>query len=95
VNINQAGSALSNPTRVRLLSLLSEQDYSASTAHEEYNERFEDDKHRESIYRELENLVEYGLLTKNYQTEEKELRYSLRYERLEIDLTTSDVDVLE
>lgn len=95
MDINEVGSALANPTRVRLLTILSEQDYSASTAHEQYNKRFSDEKHRESVYRELENLVEYGLLNKNYATKEKELRYSLRCERLEVDLVDSVVEVLE
>lgn len=95
MDINKVGSALTNPTRVRLLRLLSERDYSASSAHEEYNRRFGDQKHRESIYRELENLVEYGFLEKGYRTEKKELQYSLRCERLEVDLVTSEVEVLE
>jgi len=95
VDINKVGSALANPTRVRLLSLLSEQDYSASSAHEVYNERFSDEKHRESIYRELENLVEYGFLDKGYENDVKELRYSLRCERLQVDLVKSEVEVLK
>lgn len=95
MEINEFGSALANPTRVRLISILSEDDYSASSAHKEYSKRFDDEKHRESIYRELENLVEYGLLTKEYRTEDKELQYSLRYERLEIDLIDSSINIIE
>jgi Fe2+ or Zn2+ uptake regulation protein len=95
VDINDVGTALSNPTRVRLLQLLSESDYTASTAHEEYNGRFNDEKHRESIYRELENLVDHGFLDKDYETEYKELRYSLRHERLELNLPEAEVEILE
>lgn len=95
MDINDVGTALSNPTRVRLLQLLSESDYTASTAHEEYNGRFNDDKHRESIYRELENLVEHGFLDKNYETKSKELRYSLRCQKIEINLLEAEVEVLE
>ena len=95
MNINKVGSALANPTRVRLLRLLSEADYTASSAHDEYNKRFSDEKHRESIYRELENLVEQGFLSKDYEMEAKELQYSLRFERFEVDLKNSEISVLE
>jgi DNA-binding transcriptional ArsR family regulator len=95
VDITEIGSALSNPTRVRLLQLLSEGDYTASSAHKAYNENFSDDKHRESIYRELENLVEHGFLDKNYEMNDKELQYSLRLERFEVNLANSEIKELD
>lgn len=95
MNIEDVGAALSNLTRVRLLRILSDTSHTASSAHEEYDRRFSDSKHRESVYRELENLVEQGLVEKHYETESKELRYTPRFTRLELDLEQSEVRVVE
>jgi Fe2+ or Zn2+ uptake regulation protein len=73
---------------------LSESDFTATAAHQEYNQRFSNDKHRESIYRELENLTESGFLNKNYDADAKELRYSLCFEAVEIDLRNSEANVV-
>lgn len=95
MNIEAVGTALSNSTRVRLLRILSDSSHTASSAHREYDRRFSDGKHRESVYRELEKLVERGLVDKHYETESKELRYSLRCRRLELDLGESEVEVVD
>lgn len=92
VDISRIGSALSNPTRVNLLQLLSEGDYGAVEAYEVYNDTFEDEKHRESIYRELENLVDVGLIEKDYNQDRKQLTYSLHYRTVKIGLEDGKVE---
>jgi Fe2+ or Zn2+ uptake regulation protein len=64
-------------------------------AHEKYNETFDEGKHRESIYRELEKLVESGLVKKDYSQKEKRLVYNLQYCSAEIDFLTGTVEMIE
>lgn len=95
MDLSTFGSALSNPTRVELLSLLSDTSGTASDLADRYNERYDDTKHRESIYRELEKLVEVGLLDKEYDTEARELQYSLSIVEYRVNLASSEVVVEE
>lgn len=95
VDISDLGIALSNPTRVNLLQLLSDSNYEASEAHEVYNRTFKQGKHRESIYRELEKLVDIGLAEKDYNQEEKRLVYSLPYEFAKVDFANSEIVLSE
>lgn len=95
MDVSDLGSILSNPTRVRLIRLLSTESYSATEAYEVYNRSFEPSKHRESIYRELEKLVESGLVEKSYSESSKRLEYSLQYSAVSIDLANSDVELTE
>lgn len=89
--MSDLGIALSNPTRVKLLQLLSDENYGASEAHKMYNQTFNEGKHRESIYRELEKLVDSDLVEKDYNQEEKRLVYSLAYESAKVDFANSEV----
>ena len=95
MELTKVGSALSNRTRVRLLQLLSEQSHSTQSACEEYNDKYSDSKHRESIYRGLEKLVESGLVRKEYESENKRLEYTLRVESLYVDLEKATVHEAE
>jgi len=95
VDVSDLGTALSNPTRVNLLRLLGDSSYDASEAHKAYNQTFEETKHRESIYRELEKLVDSGLVRKDYDQEEKQLVYSLQYTSVEVDLRSGNIDMRE
>jgi len=89
-----AGSVLSNSTRVNLLKLLAEGPLSATEAHEAYVDRY-DSKHRESIYRELENLVEDGFVDKNYSEARRSLLYHLRVSELHFDITEGTVETTQ
>lgn len=91
MEITDVGKALSNPTRVNILKLLCGRPYSASELHRKYIEQYDDDKHRESIYRELENLKEFGLVKKKYKSDEKSLYYEILSTRLLIDLEKLEV----
>lgn len=86
-----AGKALSNNTRVRLLQILSDESLSATEAKEKHNTRFDEDTRRESIYRELEKLVELGFLNKDYDSEEKSLVYTLRFDSITVYLDSGEV----
>lgn len=94
MNIQEVSQALSNPTRINLIRMVGERPLSASDAHKKYIEDYEDKK-RESIYRELENLVDASLLTKSYNSDEKELQYRLTYEQLEVNLVETEVTPTE
>lgn len=85
MDLQEVSQALSNPTRINLIQMIREDPMSASIAHKRYIESYEDKK-RESIYRELENLVDASLVTKEYNTEEKKIEYSLAHEHLRVDL---------
>lgn len=85
MDIVTAGSILSNPTRVRLLKLVSEKPLSATVAHEKYISKY-DSKHRESIYRELENLTDSDFLDKRYSNQEQRIVYQRNMTELHINL---------
>lgn len=90
MDLLQVAKALSNGMRLRLLQLIAEKPDSASAVHQRYIDRYNDQKHRESIYRALETLVDADLLTKQYE-EESGLIYSLSHEQLVVDLQEDDV----
>ena len=90
MDLHQVSKALSNPTRLNLLGILREDPRSAADAHRAYIREYEA-KQRESIYRELEILVEASLLSKEYNTDEKEIQYRLRHEELVVDLANRTV----
>lgn len=91
MNVQQVSQALSNPTRLNLLELVGAEPCSAAEAHRKYVETYDEMK-RESIYRELENLVDASLLYKEYSSDAKELRYHLAHERLLIRLPDCTID---
>jgi len=83
--------ALSNETRLRLLKIIATEAGSATGIHQRYVDEYEDQKHRESVYRALENLVDAELLTKEYQ-QDAGLVYQLAHEQVVIDLPAADID---
>jgi Fe2+ or Zn2+ uptake regulation protein len=95
MELTSIGGALSNETRVKILNLISAEDKSSIATHEEYKKRFSDSKHRETIYRELENLVESGLVEKYYDDQEQQLKYSLSHEKILIDLGDNSITPVE
>lgn len=92
MEITEVGKALSNETRTKILHLLANGPLSAVQTFEHYRDEYEDEKHRESIYRELEHLVEVGLLAKGYNETEGQIEYELNRRELSIDLTAGTVE---
>jgi len=94
MDLQQVSQALSNPTRLKLIRLIRDSPCSSAEAHRRYVEKYEDKK-RESIYRELENLVEASILLKDYESQEKEIRYSLSYTMFRVNLKELDIEPIE
>lgn len=78
-------NALANEARVKTLRLILSEPKTASVIHEEYLETYNDDKHRETVYRYLETLVDAGLVEKEYQSGQG-LVYSVAHRWLVLDL---------
>jgi|SRR6056297_1572470 len=86
------GKALGSRTRIRILRLLSGGARSSIETFEEYGKTYEDDKRRETIYRELENLVEAGLVAKNYDEADGKIVYNLRHGQILFDCRAGTVE---
>lgn len=91
MDLLEVSQALSNPTRINLIQIIRDNPLSASITHQKYIENYEDKK-RESIYRELENLVDASLVIKEYNSEEKKIEYRLAHKYLSVDLTETTVE---
>jgi len=78
MELTEVAHTLSSQTRVRLLQIALDTPVSSVEAFEQYQAEYESPSRRESIYRELENLAEAGLLEKRYESKEKGLVYSGR-----------------
>lgn len=76
MELTTVAHTLASETRVRLLRILSENPSTSAEAFNQYAQMYDSPKRRESIYRELENLADAGLVTKQYESEEKKLVYS-------------------
>lgn len=85
-NIVNLLKSLSSETRIELLRIISEKGaLSAAEAFREYSTRHKPIR-RESIYRELEKMVEAGILDKRYCKNSKRLLYSANISALIIRL---------
>lgn len=91
MDIVELGKALSNQTRVHIILLLAGSPSSTASLHQKYTTKYDESKHRETIYREVEKLVEIGLVDKNYDSNSKTFIYTLNYESIEIDLLEGEV----
>lgn len=91
MDVSEVGAALSNETRLNLITLLLEEgSMTGKRAHELFVERYE--KHRrQSIHSALGTLVEAELLEKSYDTEVGGIVYDVRNPLLLIDLEEMDV----
>jgi DNA-binding transcriptional ArsR family regulator len=95
MDVTKVGKAISNGTRVKILRILADSPRSSIETYERYEAKHAEGKHRETIYRELENLVEAGLLTKTYNETASQIEYSLEQRRLLIDLAHGTVEPYE
>ncbi len=79
-------SALSNSTRLNLISILLENGPMTSIdAHEEFVDRYED-RRRQSIHSALETLVDAGLVEKFYSKEDGGIVYEVEKKEWQVDL---------
>lgn len=92
MNVSDVSAALSNKTRLNLISiLLDEGAMTGKEAHEKFVERYED-RRRQSIHSALETLVEAELLEKSYDTDVGGIVYEVRNPKLLVDLEAMDVE---
>lgn len=92
MDVTKVGKALSNETRVKILQILADSPRSSIKTYERYEEKYTEGKHRETVYRELENLVEAGLLTKEYNETASQIEYTFEQRQLLIDLADGTVE---
>lgn len=83
--------ALGSETRLQLLRILAEGPKSAVETTEAYNSTFNTDHRRSTIYRELENLVDSGLVEKSYKGDNKKLEYHTDLNRVLLEFDDDQV----
>jgi len=93
MDLTDVAHALSSQTRVRLLQIALNAPVSSAEAFEQYRAEYESPSRRESIYRELENLAEAGLLEKRYESEDKELVYAGREDTVRLNIVRETVSL--
>jgi DNA-binding transcriptional ArsR family regulator len=86
MDVTEVGKSLSNETRVKILRLLSDGPRASIETYQKYEKRYGEGKHRETIYRELENLVDVGILKKEYNETAGQIEYRLKHECLLVEL---------
>jgi len=92
MEVTHLGNALRSQTRVNILKILGKKSLRAIDVYNEYKVLFSNDaKHREFIYKELERLVDAGILDKRYDRNTKGIIYALRFQKIHIDLITGEV----
>lgn len=83
--IVEKAKALSSETRLNLIELIDRERHTVSELTKMYESEY-NGKTRETIYRELEKLVNASILEKEYKQEIKSFLYSLKSEEIEIKL---------
>jgi thiamine pyrophosphokinase len=92
MKITSIGNALRSQTRVNILKTLGKDNLRAIDVYQKYNEIFpKNPKHREFIYKELERLVNAGILDKKYDKKIKGLTYNLKHQIILIDLLKGEI----
>jgi len=86
VNLSLVASALRSKDRMRILQLIGSEQLSSIEVYRRYSNKYSKEKHRESIYRDLEMLVAAGILEKKYSVEKKQITYSLKAKEISIEL---------
>lgn len=90
MELEPVAKALSNTTRLKILRLVADKPDTAIGTFQRYTDTYDDDKHRENIYRGLEILVDADVLEKEYRTD-RGLTYQLIHDGLLIDLCDATV----
>lgn len=89
--LESIAKALSSDTRLKILKLLVGKNLSSIEVFKEYKKKFNDGKHRETIYRGLEILLDAGILDKHYDKKNKNVVYYIKRKELIIDLIDQNV----
>ena len=77
---------------MNILRILSDKSLRAIDVYNLYKTTFKKDaKHREFIYKELERLVEAGMLDKKYDKEIKGITYTLKFSKVSVNLLDGEV----
>lgn len=92
MKVTLIGNMLKSKTRMNILKILDGKSLRAVDVYNQYASQFKDDaKHREFIYKELERLVEAGMLEKTYDMDIKGITYKLKFKKVIIDLLSGEV----
>lgn len=89
--IIQKAKGLSSETRLNLIELIGVKEHTVSELKEKYDEEYEG-KTRETIYRELEKLVDAEILEKQYDKGIKSFLYSITSRKIEIELVSEETE---
>ena len=91
MQIEEISKALSSKTRLRIIWILKDREMTSIEVFEEYRKKYSDIKNRETIYNALERLTEVKILKKEYEKEEKKLKYSIRAKIIVLDLIDNKI----
>lgn len=92
MEVTQLGNALRSQTRVNILKILGKKSLRAIDVYNEYKVLYRDEaKHREFIYKELERLVDAGILDKGYDRKIKGITYTIKLQKVCVNLLTGEV----
>ncbi len=91
MDLSTVANALANEHRVDVLHLLLSEPKTVTETHDQFVEKYDEEKHRETIYRYLETLVDAGLVEKEYRSN-RGLVYSVQHHCLVLDLENWDVE---
>jgi Fe2+ or Zn2+ uptake regulation protein len=93
MDVTQLGNMLKSKTRVNILRILDDKSLRAIDVYNQYKALFKKDaKHREFIYKELERLVDSGILDKKYDNEIKGITYTLKFRMVSVNLLNGEVN---
>jgi len=93
MEVTQIGNILRSRTRVNILRILGEKSLRAVDVYKEYKTTFKKEaKHREFIYKELERLVESGILDKKYDREIKGITYNMKVKKITVNLLNGEIE---
>lgn len=95
LDLETVAKALSADTRLKILKLLVGKNLSSIEVYNDYKKKFHDDKHRETIYRALEILLDAGILDKRYDKKNKNVVYYIKHKELTIDLINQKLKIKE
>ncbi|HEC76541.1 MAG TPA: hypothetical protein ENI33_04705 [Thermoplasmatales archaeon] len=87
MNFKKVIFALNSDTRLRIIQILDNcKNCGVMEILKNYTQLYNPQIHRETIYRELEKLVDAGIVEKKYDTKNKKIYYELKIKKLKIDI---------
>jgi len=93
VNIVKVLRVLASERRLKILGIMNRTNQTSAELHRKFNSRYGEKYPRETIYRDLELLVNTGIVAKNYDRGDKKLYYTLTTEKVAIDLRTPEIKI--